>query len=403
MLSTLNDRNVLIIGAGVIGLTTALCLRKKGFNVTITAEHFAPELTSVVAGALWEWPPAVCGYHHDQISLERSKEWCMVSYRIFEKLVTDKESGVFIRPVNFYFKYHIDDNPEALHKMNEIKTYVPGFYRGKDLLNKEWVNHNIGLKDAYQHLAPMVDTDVYMQWLMNKVKLAGCKIIQRKICGNLQENETALLKEFNVDAIVNCAGLGSAELSGEPMYPLRGALVRVINDGKTIPHINEAYCVSHDESKNEQDIVFIVPRGDNMLVLGGIAEKDVWEKNINLKNYTPIRNMYNRCVEFLSILKHATIDSNEPVRVGLRPFRAGNVRLEAIPGTHIIHNYGHGGAGVTFSWGCAEETSTMLNKMLMQKQSNLLDKFGFLSSYKLKENDLLNQKNPKREIINNRI
>ena len=56
---------VLVIGAGVTGLTTSLCLRGRGFDVTIVAEKFAPDIVSVVAGALWEWPPAVCGHHVD--------------------------------------------------------------------------------------------------------------------------------------------------------------------------------------------------------------------------------------------------------------------------------------------------------------------------------------------------
>jgi D-amino-acid oxidase len=50
-------------------------------------------------------------------------------------------------------------------------------------------------------------------------------------------------------------------------------------------------------------------------------------------------------------------------RVGLRPVRP-SVRLEAeaLPGGRVLwHNYGHGGAGVTLSWGCAAElTSAVL-------------------------------------------
>lgn len=54
-----NNVNILVIGAGVSGLTTAICLREAGFSVVIVADRFAPDLTSIVAGALWEWPPAV--------------------------------------------------------------------------------------------------------------------------------------------------------------------------------------------------------------------------------------------------------------------------------------------------------------------------------------------------------
>src|SRR5580693_696976 len=98
---------VLIIGAGVVGLTAALCLRKQGAHVTVIADRFSPDLTSVVAGALWEWPPAVCGFHQNQESLERSKTWSVESYKIFAELAnlgaTGPKTGVYLRPAVFYF------------------------------------------------------------------------------------------------------------------------------------------------------------------------------------------------------------------------------------------------------------------------------------------------------------
>jgi D-amino-acid oxidase len=53
-------------------------------------------------------------------------------------------------------------------------------------------------------------------------------------------------------------------------------------------------------------------------------------------------------------------------RVGLRPFRP-QVRLEAEPpgrGPLVVHNYGHGGAGVTLSWGCAREAAGLAARAL---------------------------------------
>ena len=40
---------------------------------------------------------------------------------------------------------------------------------------------------------------------------------------------------------------------------------------------------------------------------------------------------------------------------GLRPFRPSGfvVRTESIEGKTIVHNYGHGGGGITLSWGTA--------------------------------------------------
>ena len=99
-----HPKNILIIGAGVSGLTTAYCLAKGKYRVTVVAKEFSPHITSNVAGALWEWPPAVCGYHSDQISLDRSKDWCMTSYHKFYELAKDKRTGVFIKDVIFFFQ-----------------------------------------------------------------------------------------------------------------------------------------------------------------------------------------------------------------------------------------------------------------------------------------------------------
>ena len=107
-----------------------------------------------------------------------------------------------------------------------------------------------------------------------------------------------------------------------------------------------------------------MPRGDDTLVLGGFAEADEWDLSIGLDNYEPIREMYERCLDFLPALKRAEIDKAEPVRVGLRPFRRQGVRLEVEPGTAIVHNYGHGGSGVTFSWGCSIEVVERVERLL---------------------------------------
>ncbi len=47
-------------------------------------------LTSQIAGALWEFPPAVCGQHTDAISLNNSKRWCMVAYKIWDAIASDQ-------------------------------------------------------------------------------------------------------------------------------------------------------------------------------------------------------------------------------------------------------------------------------------------------------------------------
>ncbi|MDP9848568.1 D-amino-acid oxidase [Streptosporangium lutulentum] len=336
-------------------MTTALCLAREGFRVTVLAEKFAPDIVSVVAGALWEWPPAVCGYHHDQISLARSKEWCVTSYGIFEELARANVPGVAMRRSNFYFKHPVEENPQDLNKMQELAGKVRGFVRDRSLAERNGIDPDYGVVDAYSHLAPMIDTDQYMMWLMREVEAHGVQVKRYRIEGLLADRRAELLDRFDAEAIVCCAGLGTAQLRGIDMYPLRGALVRVRNDGIRGCRIGEAHCVSHNEGSNEQDIVFIVPRSERILVLGGLAEKDEWGTDINLDNHGPVREMYERCLAFMPALRNAELDPDEPVRVGLRPFRRENVCLEWDETEQIIYNFAHGGAGFSFSWGCAQE------------------------------------------------
>ena len=107
-----------MIGGGVVGMTSALQLLQKGYKVTVVAKEYASpvagvgqRITSEIAGALWEWPPAVCGRHTDEKSLERSKVWCMDSYGKFMELAMNpKETGAYLRQSVFYFKEKVSDD-----------------------------------------------------------------------------------------------------------------------------------------------------------------------------------------------------------------------------------------------------------------------------------------------------
>lgn len=139
---------VLIIGAGLSGLVTSLCLQRNGFKVTLVAANFAPEITSVVAAALWQWPlPALGEDDHDQISLTRSKKWWMASYDYFANLAFSPETGVFMRPVVVYFKHLLKDNPSDRSRMNELQDKVHHFRRQNARLEREQntsIIHNYG-------------------------------------------------------------------------------------------------------------------------------------------------------------------------------------------------------------------------------------------------------------------
>ncbi len=360
----LDCRGALVVGAGVSGLTTALVLARRGWKVDVVADGFGSETVTTVAGAVWEWPPSVCGRHHGHGVLARSAEWAMASYRRFAQLTASPDSGVSLRPAVFYFRRRLEDHVGEFEKMQQVQQHVPGFIHDPTLIAAHGVNPQAGVVDAYSYLAPTVDTDRYLAWLGQQVRAAGVTITRRSLCETLGDQEHQLRTEFSAEVIVNCAGLGALNLADDiTMDPHRGALIRVLNDGNAMPRITAVHAVANDSSTAEQNMIFIVPRGEDRLLIGGLVEAGSWDTALTTDDRA-IRDMFARAVHFLPVLANAEPDTNDPLRVGLRPFRASGARVEAQPGSRIVHNYGHGGAGITLSWGCAEEVADIADTMV---------------------------------------
>ena len=139
-------------------------------------------------------------------------------------------------------------------------------------MTKHAVSQQAGVVDAYKHISPVIDTDAYMMWLRDLVASKGCQFVTERISGDLLDNEDKLLAMYGAQIILNCTGLGGFELAADKtVYPLRGALIRVVNDGTKFPLVTQALVVAHDYAKRDEDggIVFIVPRNDRTLILGG--------------------------------------------------------------------------------------------------------------------------------------
>jgi D-amino-acid oxidase len=229
--------------------------------------------------------------------LAPSKAWSLTSYQRFRQLATVPDrTGVFLRPAYFYFREPVEDNPVELTKMKELADHVLGFVHRADLIEDNGVNPDSGMVDAYTFLAPMVDTDRYLSWLHRQAAVAGCSLLRRHISGDLRSQEQHLRRTFAADLIVNCTGLGAHELAGDKdLSPHRGAVIRVENTGEVMPRITAAHCVANNPSTDHQDMIFIVPRGENQLVLGGLVEPGEWDINVGL-DYAPIRDLLRRNV-----------------------------------------------------------------------------------------------------------
>ncbi|KAF2180389.1 nucleotide-binding domain-containing protein [Zopfia rhizophila CBS 207.26] len=368
--------HILVIGAGVTGLIVSWVLLDKGYNVTVLSKDWTSfeqgkRLTSQIAGALWEYPPAVCGLHTDAVSLQHAKEWSMIAYHIWDGIASVPElgeaAGVRMKQSAFFFPKPVEEDPDQHEKMLEIiASGVRGFVRSPEILEKRGVGHGYDAVDAYEFMAPVIDTDKAMQWLMTLVRGKGARYITGTIDDDLVNVEGALAAQFNADAIVNASGLQSYHLAGDKTcYPLRGGLIRVINDGSDFPKVNTAMAISADAAHSENEFVFLLPRNDNTLVMGGFAEPHEWELNLTLDSPV-VKKMRERCEAFLPVLKIARLDPEYPFAQGLRPSREQNVRVERESrraGSRIVHSYGHGGSGWSFSFGCAQDVAMLVDEI----------------------------------------
>ena len=159
------------------------------------------------------------------------------------------------------------------------------------------------------------------------------------------------------DIVINCTGVEASKLVDDPkIKPIRGQVFRVY-----APWIK--HCVMAGDH-------YIIPNTDNV-VLGGTKGYDDWNLVVDPRDSV---NIMDNCCQLIPSLRSAQI-LNE--WVGLRPGRQ-EVRLEKeVIGNygnklHVIHNYGHGGSGVTLSWGCAQEVQQMVNQIIAKNLNSKL-------------------------------
>lgn len=309
---------VAVVGAGVIGLTTAIRLREAGFEVTILARETPPDTNSDVAGAVWlpyrVGPPA------------RVLPWARSSFAEYERLSRLEVSGVFLAPLVELFR---DETPEPWWRagVREFARLAPG-------------EAPPGYRDGFRVRVPVVEPGIYLPYLMERFESSG---------GTLRKEEVTDLEGLFNDfpLVVNCTGVEAARfVSDLGVYPIRGQVVRVARP----PGLDPTVWVYDEGATN----IFIVPRRADCL-LGGTAEEGEWDRT---PDPATGRAIVARCAELVPALAGAKVYEH---RVGLRPGRR-EVRLEpgfVVGKGSLIHNYGHGGAGFTLSWGCAEEVTLL--------------------------------------------
>lgn len=376
---------VLVIGGGVTGLITSWVLLDSGYHVTIVSKDWASwgkaqRLTSQIAGALWELPPGGCGPQAQHNFLGLCQRWALESYEVYSAMAAipglAEAVGIKVLPLDMFFTHPVEKDAKKHEKMLKIaKSAIRGFRHDPAIIQERKVNAEFGggLRDAYEHQAPIIDSDQGMQWLMRLVKNKGAVLVTEAVHQDLLELESHLLEKYEADVIVNASGLSSRMLAADPtVFPVRGATLRLVNDGRDFPKVEHAAIVSTDTNKDGQftDLVFMVPRNDNTMILGSIVQHH--EEQLNLTVDSPeVQAILQRCQSFLPALKNARLDPEYPLAQGLRPFRVGNVRVERelrrteMGSSRIVHSYGQGGAGWSLAFGCAAECASLVEDILL--------------------------------------
>lgn len=340
---------ILVIGAGVSGLSSAHELLRAGHTVTVLGRELPPRTTSNAAAAVW-LPYSVQGAEAGDV-----ERWGRASLERFTSLAGVPEAGVIWREV-------LDLHREAAEPPVWAAA-VPGFRLASA--------HELppGRVTGYVFPAPVIDTSIYLDWLRREVERLGGAVRQGEIA-----SLNALPAEY--EAAVNCAGLGAHDLApddaartadGLGVHAGRGQVVRV--------HMrNEGFARGLSDDDDPQRPTYIIPRIHD-IVLGGFnqpseqLDPDPAQSDDILRRCAALAEFFDPA--FAASLRALLEPENAAagvtpaeiasIGVGLRPIRE-TVRLEVVHagGRPVIHNYGHGGAGVTLSWGCAEDVARLV-------------------------------------------
>ncbi|KAF9518107.1 hypothetical protein BS47DRAFT_1482838 [Hydnum rufescens UP504] len=365
------SEHVVVIGAGVIGLTAALRLAESGYSVSIVARDLpsdsnSQQFASPWAGANWH---SFCTAED-----ERQCRWETITFKKVWSLIP---SGVAMKldGIDYYTKPF-----EPLW----FKDLCPN-YR---LLDSSQLPPNINHGVAYTTWS--VNSPLYIKWLEARLKALGVAIIRATV----QAIEQPFLESFDgqpiATLVVNASGLGSRSLIGvedEKVHPIRGQTVLI-----WAPHVKKTITVlGHPEIPP----TYIIPRPSGEVILGGTFGVNDW--NLSPDPSTTER-IVRQCLAIepsLSFDEASTNPENIPiikVNVGLRPARAGGARLErekiTVPleqkpfspmGSNVtkditkrtvdvIHAYGLGPTGFQASWGVAEDVVSLVRESFAERK-----------------------------------
>lgn len=236
-------QDVAVLGGGVMGLTSALILARRGHDVTVYADLMHPNTTSNVAGALWLPSSLYDTEAVDQTFLDLNWHVTRAAHRGFLPYVN--RPGYGVNWVRHCF---------VTNRVRETRNSLPGgddLYPGLEVHTAE-TRFGYAYEERYHTL--MIDPDYYLDMLMKDAQLAGAKFISQRF--ETLDEVLALAQPV----IVNCTGLGARALFGDDsLIPIRGQLTHLVPQ----PEIDYSYTAATPGGS-----LYMFPRKTG-LVIGG--------------------------------------------------------------------------------------------------------------------------------------
>ncbi|XP_071551348.1 D-aspartate oxidase [Panulirus ornatus] len=326
---------VVVVGGGVSGVGTALALLKRQpqCHLTILAQDFSPATTGDGAAGLWE--PYLTG----ETPYDKVGQWSLGTWKLFSEWW---RSGLARKMgVNLLQGAIVGEEDCRIEPWHHLAFYC------KDLTQEQCMQINPKYRSGFKLASMTGEVSKFLPVLLEEVKSLGGRLEVRRV-SSLQEAAA------EADLVINCAGLGSRDLVPDPtVYPCRGQVIRV-----RAPWIGEFLCDIATELST-----YIIANTDTV-VLGGTHQNHDWRLDVDPNDSQTI---WDNCTTLMPSLKRAEVVQEW---VGLRPCRKEGVRLEAdeilldsrtVP---VVHNYGHGGCGVTLFWGCGQEAAAIASDLI---------------------------------------
>ncbi|EPS95037.1 hypothetical protein FOMPIDRAFT_101850 [Fomitopsis schrenkii] len=362
----MKTKQVVVVGAGVVGLTTAITIQEKGgYDVTIIAETWPSDPKTVKYTSFWAGASHGCYRGPDQELRKVREETFKVMWEL--SAPNGPAEGCFHRTTEYAF-YH-DELGQSADNMPNLKKIPDSDLRG-------------GAKAGYSFSSYVIDPPVYLNYLLSRFIARGGHIVHGTVQHVSQIVEGGVGIWVNgkpsaaPDALVISNGLGARTLGGvddAQVYPNRGQNVII-----HAPWVTDAMSLSSPDPIID---TYIFPRRNGDVVLGTVRVPNDWYPVPRDQTTTEI---LERCLALcpeiapweIRVRRTPTVDDLRPLIVevtcGLRPMCAGGVRMEVelIDGRQkgskvpMLLNYGYGPSGYEPSWGSARIALGLLEEAL---------------------------------------